>query len=209
MSTTTTIVLLSISYSVKLDPKTGMTIVEIPPGHHQIIYTVPSTIRTVPGANDTVAVYKGALLYALEIVSYNTSTLPKKYYDPTEYYHGSYAPPEVRDWEYHNLSSWNYAIDPSSLTYHEAPGEVDAADYKLANPIFAPGAPPGYMTALACEIERPLFKHSVPGYAPTAEKKKCISDVKEVKLTPYGAAKTHMAELPVIDLSKERRKQYD
>ena len=73
--------------------------------------------------------------------------------------------------------------------------------YQLANPIFEPGGPPGYVTAKACLIEWPLFKGSVPGYAPTGEARKCVGGVEEVRLIPYGAAKTHMAELAVIDLS--------
>jgi hypothetical protein len=45
------------------------------------------------------------------------------------------------------------------------------------------------------------FDGSVPGYPPTGDAKKCLGDAVEVKLIPYAAAKLHMAELPLIDLS--------
>lgn len=97
-------------------------------------------------------------------------------------------------------SAWNYAIDPSTLVYHGPNGTVASAFYKLANPVFAPGAPPGYITAQACEIDWPLYLGSIPGYPPTGDAKKCLGGVKKVKLVPYASAKTQMAELPVIDL---------
>lgn len=144
-----------------------------------------SSIRTESRENDTVAVYKGALLYALDISSTNTSTLSKPFNDPSTYFNASYAPPESRDWEYLNTSAWNYAVDPSTLTYH-SPEDVSAS-YELVNPVFAWGAAPGYMTAQACEIECPLFLGSVPGYPPTVDEKKCVSAAQEVRLVPYGS----------------------
>ncbi|KAK3614256.1 hypothetical protein LTR56_027374 [Elasticomyces elasticus] len=180
------------------DPATGLHKLSIPRGTATVSYLVSSSIRTESRENDTVAVYKGPLLYALDISNTNTSTLPKPFNDPSTYFNASYAPPESRDWEYHNTSAWNYAIDPSTLTYH-SPEDVSAS-YELVNPIFASGVAPGYMTVRGCEIEWPLFLGSVPGYPPTSEAKKCVSAAQEVRLVPYGSAKTHMAELPVIDL---------
>ncbi|TKA55095.1 hypothetical protein B0A55_12718, partial [Friedmanniomyces simplex] len=187
------------STPISPDPETGLHKVSLPEGTSNMSYTLSSIVRTEARENDTVAVYKGALLYALDVTNTNTSTLPKPYNDPSTFYNESYAPPQSMDWEYHNTSAWSYAIDPSTLGYHE-PNDTSSY-YTLANPIFAPGAPPGYITARACEIDWPLFLGSVPGYPPTGDAKKCLGDVKEVKLVPYASAKTHMAELPVIDLS--------
>lgn len=183
------------------DPETGMHKISLSSGQTSITYKLPSDIRTTARANETVAVYKGSLLYALEVTNTNTSTLPKPYDNPgfgEEYYDASYAPPESRDWQYHNTSAWNYAIDPSTLAYH-GPEEEST---QLANPLFGPGAPPGWISAMACEIEWPMaFNGSVVGFPPTGDAKTCIGETEEVRLVPYASAKTHMAELPVIDLS--------
>jgi hypothetical protein len=186
--------------SVSADQKTGLYKISVKKGTTSIVYTLPSTVRTDSRANETVAVYKGSLLYALEVTNRNTSTLPKPWDNPDyghETYNKSYAPPQSRDWQYHNTSPWNYAIDMSTLAYHEK-----SSSATLPNPIFTAGAPPGYITAKACQIDWPMaFNGSVPGYPPTGDAKKCTGKTVQVKLVPYASAKTHMAELPVIDLS--------
>lgn len=185
---------------VSTDPTSGLHKINIPKGKSSLTYTLPSNIRTTPRANDTIAVYKGSLLYALEVTNTNTSTPPKPYSNPgfgEEYYNASYAPPQARDWQYHNTSAWNYAIDPKTLTYQSSASEGTA----LANPLFGPGGPPGWMEVQACEIDWPMaFNGSVAGFPPTGEKKKCVGPKRVVRLVPYASAKTHMAELPVVDL---------
>lgn len=182
------------------DPDTGLHKISVPKGKTSVTYTLPSSIRATARANETVAVYKGSLLYALEVTNTNTSTPPKPYTNPDfgkEYYNSSYAPPESRDWQYHNTSPWNYAIDPNTLAYHGPEG----GGTELASPLFGPGAPPGWISAMACKIEWPMvFNDSVVGFPPTGDAKACMGGSEEVRLVPYASAKTHMAELPVIDL---------
>ena len=191
------------SSSPSPDPDTGMHRLSLPKGKSAITYRLPSAIRTESRENDTIAVYKGPVLYALEVTNHNTSSRPKPWWNPgfgTQYYNGSDYPPQSRDWSYHNTSAWNYAIDPGTIAYHESARHSGST--ALNSPLFAPGAPPGYITAQACEIDWPMAFHgSVVGYPPTGDAKKCLGKSKEVKLVPYASAKTHMAELPVIDLS--------
>lgn len=180
------------------DPATGLQKISLPASNGQatsVSLTLSSNIRTEARANETVAVYHGALLYALEVGATNTSTIPKMYNEPDTFYPAGYAPPQSRDWEYHNTTAWNVAIDVSTLKFHSASVKT------LANPIFAPGAPPTYITAQACQIDWPLYLDSVPGYPPTGDAKNCLGDAFQVKLVPYGAAKLHMADMPTIDLS--------
>lgn len=189
--------------STKLSPdsETGMQKISLSEGSSTITYNVPSTLTTQSRENDTIAVYKGPILYALEVANYNTSTPPKPWNNPgfgTVYYNASYYPPQSRDWSYHNTGKWAYGIDPSTLKYHGP----ETGMMELASPLFGPGAPPGYVTADACEIEWEMaFNGSVPGYPPTGDAKKCTSGKVQVKLVPYASAKTRMAELPVVDLS--------
>ncbi|KAJ6441195.1 putative AC transposase [Purpureocillium lavendulum] len=80
-------------------------------------------IRTEARSNNTVAVFHGSLLYALELRTKTTSSYP------------------------HATSAWNVAVDPSTLEYHGLRGS------RLPDPVFAQGAPPNYMTVDGCEIE--------------------------------------------------------
>lgn len=58
---------------------------------------------------------------------------------------------------------------------------------------------PTYISGRGCEIEWPMWK-GVPGPVPPAEERKCLGDSFDVKLIPYGGAKIHMSEFPVVDL---------
>ena len=60
------------------DESTGLHKICLPSGSSTITYTLDSSIKTQSRENDTIAVYKGALLYALEAVSYTHLTLPTK-----------------------------------------------------------------------------------------------------------------------------------
>lgn len=185
--------------SQPLSPDTnGLHHLSIPAGTNKVSYSLGSQIRTTARANDTIAVYNGALLYALEVGSTNTSTPPKAYSNQSQYPKG-YAPPQALDYQIMNTTAWNYAVDRRSLRFE--PGGSD--DEALLEPVFAAGAPPMYIEAQACQIEWPLFKGSVPGSAPAVGDRKCLGVVESVRLVPYGSAKLHMAELPTIDLSSQ------
>lgn len=178
---------------------TGLHHLPLPSGTSTIQYYLGSAIRTVPRANNTVAVYRGSLLYALAINSTGSSTIPHYYSDNATEYPAGYAPPLSRDWSFLNTSPWNIAIDPSTLQSH-ANNNVNCDTVKLADPIWALGAPPEYISVSACEIPWPLYLGSVPGAAPAVGGRKCLGEVFTAKLVPYGSAKVHMAELPTMSL---------
>ncbi|KAF7188907.1 hypothetical protein HII31_09830 [Pseudocercospora fuligena] len=178
------------------DAKTGLHKLALSAGTTQIKYFLELPIRTEVRANDTIAVYKGALLYALEITNSNSSARPSNPGGSAPY--PGNAPEQSRDWQYHNTSAWNYAIDLATLKYIGPDTQTTNANYQLANPIFAPGAAPGYIEVLGCQIDWPLYLNATPGFPPTGEAKKCISGNHPLRLVPYGSAKTHMADLPVM-----------
>lgn len=61
-------------------------------------------------------------------------------------------------------------------------------------------APDSHLIVQGCEVAWPLLQDNVaPGAPPTNSK--CLSAAETYHLIPYGAAKVHMSELPVIDLS--------
>lgn len=181
------------------DEESGLHKLNIGKGTTRIMFTVDSsTISAAPREADTVAIYKGALLYALEIASTNTSTYPPKYPNGTVQHAEGYAPAQSRDYEYHNSTAWNWAIDPSTLKYRGPAAHT--ASMQLGNPIFSPDAPPGHIEVKGCQIDWPLLNNSVPDYPPTGDARKCLGKAKTLKLVPYAAAKTHMSDLPIIDL---------
>lgn len=169
----------------------------LPVGTTVVSYQLSTSIRTEPRANSSVAVYYGTLLYGLAISSENSSSVPHDYTTNAPMAAG-YAPAQARDWTLMNTSAWNYAVDVSTLEYHydgeATPGKT------LANPIWAPGGPPNYMTVQACLIEWPLYLDSVPGLVPLPEERQCLGDAVEVELRPYGSTKLHMVDLPTMNL---------
>lgn len=192
-----------IATSLKPDRHTRLHKLNIRVGTTTVAYSLTSTIRTTPRANDTIAVYRGALLYALLIPSTNSSTPPRPFNSPNTHFKDGYAPPQVRDWTLHNASAWNYAIDPRTLVYHgpgTGEGDGETASYQLNNPVFAPNAAPGYMEVEGCQIDWPMHLGSVPGPPPVGAARRCVAGVETLRLVPYGCAKLHMAELPAIDL---------
>ncbi|KAF2123188.1 hypothetical protein BDV96DRAFT_536434 [Lophiotrema nucula] len=193
----TTVTVGSTSSNVDIDAHTGLHKISIPSGPTKVTYNIGNPgIVLENRANDTVAVHYGALVFALAIPSANSSTQPKAYNNGgNDYLPDGYAPAQSRDYQYHNTSSWNYAIDPDTLVVH-------GTDFTgaLPNPLFAPGANPLSMTAKGCEISWGYY-HGVPDTPPTGNARKCIGDVVDVRLEPLGGAKLHLVDLPTLTLT--------
>ncbi|KAJ5801973.1 uncharacterized protein N7503_004423 [Penicillium pulvis] len=175
------------------DPKTGLMQFSIPAGTTKFTYTLGMETMTTPRANDTVAIYRGPLLYALYIKPDISSGPPKFYNNQSEYPAGTY-PPQAQDHVLLNTTEWNVAIDPTTLEYNAGSGP-------LPEPTFQDGALPMYMTAKGCLIYWPMFLGAVPGSPIPKEDRVCLGDAFNVTLRPYGSAKLHMSEIPTIDLS--------
>lgn len=178
------------------DPATGLHHVSLGGGANTVTYNLASAVRTEPRANDTVAVFHGPLLYALDIPNTNSSRAPLNALGTGPNPNPEPIPSQSQDWVFQNSTPWNYAIDTSTLNFKQSGSDSD----ELSSPIFAPGAPPVSISARACQIDWPLWLDSVPGAPPTGDARQCVSDPVDVTLVPYGSAKTRMGELPTIDL---------
>ena len=171
--------------------------IRIRPGNTTIAYQIsdtPSNVRTEARENDTIAVYQGALLYAIHIAPILTSGPPKDVWSDTPLPPGTY-PPQAMDYQMLNSTAWNIAIDPSTLVYHAE------SNTSLPVPTFEDGMLPMYMTAKGCLIDWPMFMDVVPGSPIPKEERVCLGNVFEVTLRPYGSTKLHMADIPSIVLS--------
>ena len=170
------------------DQHTGMSTIHIPAGNNSVQYTLDAKIQSVTRSNDTVAVYYGALLYALDVGQTVEVLTPDGPPNP---------PPQVHAYNITATQPWNIAIDPASLTFHRNANSTGTET--LANPIWASGAPPTSITARGCQIDWPL-DHGIPARVPLAPRN-CTSTVMNVTMRPYGSLNVHMAELPTINLA--------
>lgn len=201
-------------------PDTGMIAIPLTAGKNSITLTLSPETRVVSRANDTVAVYHGSLLYALD-VGLNVQLLPPSLAITSHDHHPHNSkprrspkepllttsdppiPPQAHDYIINNTLPWNIAIDPRTVVFHASNASNStsrkSASQPLANPIWAYHAPESYITALGCEINWPL-DHGVPARVPLVGQRNCTGRVREVVLRPYGSLKVHMAELPVVRL---------
>ncbi|KAL8717047.1 MAG: hypothetical protein Q9225_005683, partial [Loekoesia sp. 1 TL-2023] len=184
------------SSSLFPDPHTGMLSVDLLETG-TVDFSFTTTTRTEDRGNDTISVYHGALLYALDVGFSDTTTENVSSSTTDDLAHNATAaiPPQAHDHYITNTKPWNIAIDPSTLEYHTSTPE----DMELPNPIWAYEAPPNYITAKGCEIEWEMEKQ-LPKPPPARGERKCKGSVREVVLRPYGSLKVHMAVLPVMEL---------
>jgi len=185
------------SSSIPLSPDshTGLHTISLSAGTTIFSLTLaPSSVVTTQVlANDSIAVFSGPILYALEVGANVSSNTPMTYQQTS--YPPQYLVPQAQDYVMVNTTPWNIAIDPSTLSFWS-----NSTIAPLPNPIWSPGAPPTWITVLGCEINWPLYG-DVPDAAPPLANRTCIGSVRNVTLRPYGSQKLHMSVLPTIDLS--------
>lgn len=189
------------SSSLLPDPHTGMLSLDLL-STGSVTYKLATTIRTEDRGNDTISIYHGALLYALDVGFSDTitSNISTSATDNLAQNAASEIPEQAHDHYITNTRPWNIAIDPGTLEYHSSVSTAeDEGAYVLENPIWAYEAPPGWITAMGCEIGWGI-ERQVPAPPPAKGKRKCIGRVREVVLRPYGSLKVHMAVLPVMEL---------
>ncbi|KAL8949837.1 MAG: hypothetical protein Q9222_004077 [Ikaeria aurantiellina] len=183
------------------DPHTGMIALPLLETG-SVTYTLDTAIRTEDRGNDTVSVYHGALLYALD-VGFDDAIVPDSLQTSNDYdnytittinnkTHNTIPPMSAHDHNITATKSWNVAIDPSTLEFHTE-GEV-------GSPVWAYESPPGYITVKACAIEWGWEK-GLPMRPPLRGERACKGGVEERVLRPYGSLKVHMAVLPTVDLN--------
>lgn len=188
----------------------GLQCVAIPAGVETTFSITLSTApRVVATANNTAAVYYGALLYSLAIEPNVTETPPHNYARET-----ALLPPNTTHAHTHDHvmvpaagSVWNVAIDTAQIRVVVAGlknggGGDDGGNDQTAplpNPVWALGGPPVELRVAAVEIEWPLAFDSPA--APPA-RPKAIGKPFSARFVPYGSAKLRMTQLPVLSLPK-------
>lgn len=177
-------------YFLKPNRNTGLHKISLKKGKSTIRYTINAwPVRTESRPHDSVAVFHGSLLYSLDVGYTKTSTLPHAYFDPKGDGIAGLPFQQLRDDFVNSTKEWNVAIDPSTILYH---GEAR----HLPDPVFEHNAPPNFMTVQGCTIKWGLKMGITPDWIP--KDRSCIGPQKTYKLIPFGAAKVHMSELPVV-----------
>ncbi|KAL0570226.1 hypothetical protein V5O48_011734 [Marasmius crinis-equi] len=153
----------------------GYVVINVAPGSHTITVNIPMGIQTQSRFNGAKAVLRGPLVYSLD-VSFNTTVL------------NTYAL-NSKDLRFDPTTSWQYAIDTSSLKYNG-----DATSLQ-SRPWSRSGAPVS-ITANACLVNWNVATNTADG--PPTSPATCTASRQQVKLIPYGAAKLRMSEMPSL-----------
>ncbi|KAL8829522.1 MAG: hypothetical protein Q9170_006124 [Blastenia crenularia] len=179
------------------DPHTGMLAIDLL-NTGTVEFEFWTSIRTKDRGNDTVSIYHGPLLYALDVGFSDSSsaktTVSVSPADALDNGTTSTVPAQAHDHNISHTKPWNIAIDPSTLEYHTSNGKGE-----LRNPIWAYEAPPNFITAKGCEIHWEMEK-GVPAPPPGKGERGCVGEMRDVVLRPYGSLKVHMAVLPTVKL---------
>lgn len=170
------------------DPRTGLHKLSLPAGTSVVTYRLGSSVRSEDRSNSTIAIYHGPILYALDIGSASSTSLPRAAGWP--YPEMNHLPDYVHDTYYTSTKEWNVAVDPSTWSYN-AMREGQA----MPNPLYDPYAPPTSISIKGCTVNWTTYR-TFPDWAP--EKPSCLGEMKEYTLLPLGGAKVHMVDLPVV-----------
>ncbi|KAI0160387.1 hypothetical protein GGR57DRAFT_418249 [Xylariaceae sp. FL1272] len=182
-----------------LSNERGLQRIQVPAGESTASIQLTTAPRVVSRANETVAIYFGALLYALAI-DYESETSVPVNYQTEEVLAANTTDPYGRTRDYKltpkEKEKWNVAIDPEQIQV------VHTRDLQepLQNPIWELGAPPVELRVAATEIDWPVVRDTPadPGTFDVKVKGKPFV----ARFVPYGSAKLHMALLPKMSLDK-------
>ncbi|KAL8687690.1 MAG: hypothetical protein Q9218_006205, partial [Villophora microphyllina] len=152
------------SKSLTPDPHTGLLYLDLL-NTGTVTYKITADIRTEDRGNDTISIYRGALLYALDVGFADTVSpvAVSGVKDPNPK-----IPNAAHDHDIRATKPWNIAIDPSTLRFHSSP----SVEESLKNPIWAYEAPPTWITAQGCEIEGWMVEKGVPAIPPLKGERK-------------------------------------
>lgn len=182
------------AHPIPLDPDvSGLQQVAIQKGTSVITVDLPLEIRTVE-RNGSVGVYRGPLLYAADISINQTSHQPLNWTD-RQPLSASEVDPRARDYVMSPSSPWQFAIDPSTVAVQQE----SHWNSPLPNPIWTAGGPPTVLSVDAYPIEWPINLDTAapPPVNPAVDAKTKTT----LRLVPFGAAKLHIAQFPVANIT--------
>ncbi|KAK1543781.1 hypothetical protein CPAR01_04414 [Colletotrichum paranaense] len=189
--------------------------VQIPSGGKFVIFvTLNADVRVKEHDDKSVSVYYGPLLYAYEVGHKTITRLPRNYKDQssdcTELANVSDQDDEpwrkaCRDHDYLPNSRWNIGVDPRKgvKVIVERDPWVEGVERQVAalpNPIWASGTSPVYLEVEAAWVDWPVQNGTAAD--PSAVDTAVHGETFVARLVPYGTAKLHIAQFPVLRTEK-------
>ena len=120
----------------------------------------------------SVAVHRGPLHYAFDIARSQRQLAQNA------------QQPLAVDLEFDATAAWQYAIDPSTLTFHASTPEGG----KLPSPVFDSGLSPFTISVSACPIEWDVAGDTFAA-APPESPVVCTGSPVNITLSPYGVSR--------------------
>ncbi|EGO20580.1 hypothetical protein SERLADRAFT_441925 [Serpula lacrymans var. lacrymans S7.9] len=164
-----------------VNPSNGLQSVSIGAGTTTIVLNVPAEITLENRPESSIAVHRGPLHYAFDI-SRNQTILAQNAQQPL-----------AVDLQYLATEAWQYAIDPSTLTFNSNP----PSSGELPSPIFDAGLPPLTITVTACPVAWGLAGDTFADSPPVSPS--CTGAPTNITLWPFGATKLRIGEFPVFN----------
>ncbi|TFK65288.1 hypothetical protein BDN72DRAFT_824765 [Pluteus cervinus] len=192
VSSTSSITVNGAQTSLTPDPTTGLFKISLTPGISIFTLSIGAKVRTEPRSNGAVSVYVGNVLYSLDLSPISTaSTFPHHWFDGNGAEMTDLPFPQLREYYFQGNGNWAVAIDPSTLTYNPPSSSPQTP--------FVPGTDAGSVFVQGCPINWGLYLGATPDRVPTNPS--CVGGRTTYRMVPYGQAKVHMSELPVVRLA--------
>ncbi|KAF9874774.1 duf1680 domain containing protein [Colletotrichum karsti] len=182
-------------------------------GNFDVFVTINAEVRIEKHDKNSISIHYGPLLYAFEIDFETKTRLPRNYKDQSsdcaeilavrEQEHEPWMT-QTRDHDYLPLSDWNIGIDPSKtvkVVVDRQPwseGEQRKVS-GLPDPVWNTGASPVHLEVTAAWVSWPTLNGTAAD--PGDVERKVQGDPFTAKLVPYGTAKLHVAQFPVVDIA--------
>ncbi|OJD33671.1 uncharacterized protein BKCO1_2800030 [Diplodia corticola] len=192
----------------------GLHRVQIPAGgEYKVAVTLHADIRVEYHADKSVSISYGPLLYAYPIEYSVTTRPPRNYKDQVSdcpELDATAAGEADQGWQSkvwdHDLlptSAWGIAIDPGQkmkLVFSDPwlDGKRERIR-ELPNPIWDAGASPVYIEVTAVAVDWPV-RNGTAAEPSAVDASSTRGKPFRAKLAPFGTAKLHMAQFPVVDL---------
>ncbi|KAK0186298.1 hypothetical protein F5146DRAFT_1065341 [Armillaria mellea] len=169
--------------------KNGLQPVDISVGTTEFSLELPTDITIENRPHGSIAVHRGPLNYAFDSIVQRTVLKT----DPRQ----SLAV----DLQYDAKEDWEYAIDPSTLKFHQR--QV----FNSPSPIWDYGLPPVTITATACLVDWPVDGDMFAASPP--ENPDCVGPETVIVLSPSGATKLRISEFPVFKSNSLHSNEWD
>jgi len=166
-----------------LTPENGLQAISVSAGATTINLFLPAEITVESRPHGSIAIHRGPLHYALDIPRIQTILTQNA------------QEPRAADLQFTATGNWQYAIDPSTLTFHAS----NPADGKLPSPVFDSGQCPVSITVMACPIDWDLAGDTFATSPPTNPA--CTGPATNITLSPFGTTKLRIGEFPTFQVS--------